>query len=143
MDSKKLQILPCKSTILLDMSSESATNDLPSSCLIVTVKSRVAEARYIPFHHKLFFFALKLFIFISKMSDQEPLTPSSGLYTCLACQVAFQSAEGQRNHYKSDWHRYNLKRKVVSLPPVTSDQFNAKTEGKLIRSRFFFKSRSR
>jgi pre-60S factor REI1 len=67
------------------------------------------------------------------MSDQEILTPSSGLYTCLACQVAFQSAEGQRNHYKSDWHRYNLKRKVVTLPPVTLDQFNSKTEGKLIR----------
>lgn len=64
------------------------------------------------------------------MSDQESHTPSSGLYTCLACQVAFQSAEGQRNHYRSEWHRYNLKRKVVSLPPVTSDQFNAKTEAR-------------
>lgn len=63
------------------------------------------------------------------MSDQEILTPSSGLFTCLACQVAFQSAEAQRNHYRSDWHRYNLKRKVVNLPFVTLDQFNNKTEG--------------
>lgn len=65
------------------------------------------------------------------MSDQETVTPSSGLYTCLACQVAFQSADGQRTHYRSDWHRYNLKRKVVNLPPVTFEQFNLKTEGKL------------
>ncbi|KAI8971555.1 C2H2 type zinc-finger-domain-containing protein [Mycotypha africana] len=57
-------------------------------------------------------------------------SPSSGLYTCLACQVAFQSAEGQRNHYRSDWHRYNLKRKVVNLPPVTLEQFNAKSEAR-------------
>jgi hypothetical protein len=64
------------------------------------------------------------------MSDQEIVTPSSGLYTCLACQVAFQSAEGQRTHYRSDWHRYNLKRKVVNLPSVTFEQFNLKTEGK-------------
>ncbi|KAI7901815.1 C2H2 type zinc-finger-domain-containing protein [Cokeromyces recurvatus] len=64
------------------------------------------------------------------MSDQEQVTPSSGLYTCLACQVAFQSAEGQRNHYRSDWHRYNLKRKVVNLPPVTLDQFKSKSEAR-------------
>ncbi|KAL7318666.1 pre-60S factor rei1 [Mucor circinelloides] len=64
------------------------------------------------------------------MSEQEVVTPQSGLFTCLACQVAFQSAEGQRNHYRSDWHRYNLKRKVVSLPPVTSEQFNSKTEAR-------------
>ena len=64
------------------------------------------------------------------MSDLEAISPSSGLYTCLACQVAFQSAQGQRNHYQTEWHRYNLKRKVVSLPPVPLDQFNAKTEGK-------------
>lgn len=63
------------------------------------------------------------------MSEQEVVAPSSGLFTCLSCQVAFQSAEGQRNHYRSEWHRYNLKRKVVSLPPVTSEQFNNKTEG--------------
>ncbi|KAI9478854.1 MAG: C2H2 type zinc-finger-domain-containing protein [Benjaminiella poitrasii] len=64
------------------------------------------------------------------MSDQEQITPSSGLYTCLACQVAFQSADSQRNHYRSDWHRYNLKRKVVNLPPVTLDQFKLKSEAR-------------
>lgn len=29
----------------------------------------------------------------------------------------------QRAHYKSDWHRYNLKRKVAELPPVTASEF--------------------
>ncbi|KAI8642506.1 C2H2 type zinc-finger-domain-containing protein [Parasitella parasitica] len=64
------------------------------------------------------------------MSEQQIIAPSSGLFTCISCQVAFQSADGQRNHYRSDWHRYNLKRKVVSLPPVTSEQFNSKTEAR-------------
>jgi pre-60S factor REI1 len=64
------------------------------------------------------------------MSDQEVQQPGSGIYTCLACQVAFKSGEGQRTHYRSEWHRYNLKRKVVSLPPVTSEQFNSKAQGK-------------
>ncbi|KAJ1550761.1 hypothetical protein HK405_015956, partial [Cladochytrium tenue] len=44
-------------------------------------------------------------------------------FTCLACQVAFKSAEHQRDHYRSDWHRYNLKRKVADLPPVTQENF--------------------
>ncbi|KAJ2738896.1 pre-60S factor rei1, partial [Coemansia sp. BCRC 34301] len=45
------------------------------------------------------------------------------LFTCMACQVAFYSAEQQRTHYRSDWHRYNLKRKVADLPPVTAESF--------------------
>ncbi|XP_015587175.1 zinc finger protein 622 [Cephus cinctus] len=44
-------------------------------------------------------------------------------YTCITCRVAFRDLEIQRQHYKSDWHRYNLKRKVAELPPVTSEEF--------------------
>ncbi|KAJ1823099.1 pre-60S factor rei1 [Coemansia sp. RSA 2598] len=45
------------------------------------------------------------------------------LFTCMACQVAFYSADQQRTHYRTDWHRYNLKRKVAELPPVTAESF--------------------
>ena len=44
-------------------------------------------------------------------------------FTCINCRVAFQSAEAQREHYRSDWHRYNLKRKVAALPPVSAEGF--------------------
>ncbi|XP_069674094.1 cytoplasmic 60S subunit biogenesis factor ZNF622-like [Periplaneta americana] len=44
-------------------------------------------------------------------------------YTCITCRVAFKDAEIQRQHYKTDWHRYNLKRKVAELPPVTAEEF--------------------
>lgn len=44
--------------------------------------------------------------------------------TCIACRVIFDDAEAQRAHYKCDWHRYNLKRKVAELPPVTNGEFN-------------------
>lgn len=33
-------------------------------------------------------------------------------FTCLCCQAMFGSGNLQREHYKTDWHRYNLKRKV-------------------------------
>lgn len=44
-------------------------------------------------------------------------------YTCISCLVQFADADVQRAHYKSDWHRYNLKRKVASMPPVTAENF--------------------
>lgn len=47
-------------------------------------------------------------------------------FTCLACQVAFQTALLQRDHYKGDWHRFNLKRRAVKLPPLTAEDFAVK-----------------
>lgn len=44
-------------------------------------------------------------------------------FTCLNCNVRFQNADIQREHYKTDWHRYNLKRRVGELPPVTAEEF--------------------
>ena len=47
-------------------------------------------------------------------------------HTCLTCKVAFSGAELQREHYKTEWHRYNLKRKVAEMSPVTLEVFNQK-----------------
>lgn len=47
-------------------------------------------------------------------------------FTCITCRVAFADSEIQRGHYKSDWHRYNLKRKVAELAPVTAEVFQEK-----------------
>lgn len=44
-------------------------------------------------------------------------------YTCITCRVAFRDAEMQRAHYKTDWHRYNLKRKVADMAPVSAEGF--------------------
>ncbi|BFG02118.1 zinc finger protein 622 [Drosophila madeirensis] len=44
-------------------------------------------------------------------------------FTCLNCDARFATAEVQREHYKTDWHRYNLKRRVAQLPPVTAEEF--------------------
>jgi pre-60S factor REI1 len=44
-------------------------------------------------------------------------------FTCVTCRVAFKDADIQRQHYKTDWHRYNLKRKVAELPPITAEDF--------------------
>ncbi|XP_050514581.1 cytoplasmic 60S subunit biogenesis factor ZNF622 [Diabrotica virgifera virgifera] len=51
------------------------------------------------------------------------VNPSKDSFTCISCRVAFKDAELQRKHYTTDWHRYNLKRKVAELPPVTAEEF--------------------
>lgn len=46
------------------------------------------------------------------------------MWTCTACRLEFAAFNEQKEHFRADWHRYNLKRKVVELPPVTEEQFN-------------------
>lgn len=46
--------------------------------------------------------------------------------TCNACNKEFKDDGEQKLHYKSDWHRYNLKRKVAGVPGVTEALFLAR-----------------
>jgi hypothetical protein len=49
----------------------------------------------------------------------------SGFY-CSTSGTYFVDKESLSEHYKSDFHRYNLKRKVAGLPPVTHEWFEAR-----------------
>ncbi|TFK54375.1 hypothetical protein OE88DRAFT_1675999 [Heliocybe sulcata] len=57
---------------------------------------------------------------------QAPTAGNDTLFTCLSCSIAFPSAEDQRIHYRSDHHRYNMKRRVAGLPPISTAAFNQK-----------------
>ncbi|KAJ3498112.1 hypothetical protein NLG97_g1370 [Lecanicillium saksenae] len=52
--------------------------------------------------------------------------PSTHPYTCNTCQVAYRNIDLQKTHMKSDWHRYNLKRRVATLPPISAEVFTEK-----------------
>ncbi|KAI2805956.1 hypothetical protein RDWZM_009402 [Blomia tropicalis] len=43
--------------------------------------------------------------------------------TCLTCRVSLATAENQRDHYKTEWHIYNLKRKLTQLIPLTEEEY--------------------
>jgi pre-60S factor REI1 len=58
----------------------------------------------------------------------DSTTAESNSFTCISCLVAFDTGEDQRNHYKTDWHRYNLKRKVAEMTPVTQVEFAKRLE---------------
>ncbi|XP_076925097.1 cytoplasmic 60S subunit biogenesis factor REI1 homolog 1-like [Bidens hawaiensis] len=46
--------------------------------------------------------------------------------TCNACNKEFEDENDQKLHYKSEWHRYNLKRKIAGVPGVTEALFLAR-----------------
>lgn len=46
--------------------------------------------------------------------------------TCNACNKEFKDDSEQKLHYRSEWHRYNLKRKVAGAPGVTESLFLAR-----------------
>ncbi|KAI3987860.1 hypothetical protein MKX01_020974 [Papaver californicum] len=46
--------------------------------------------------------------------------------TCNSCNSEFTDESQQKLHYRSEWHRYNLKRKVAGVPGVTETLFLAR-----------------
>jgi ribosome maturation protein SDO1 len=45
--------------------------------------------------------------------------------SCTTCGGNFKSAEDHRAHFKSNWHRFNLKLKMANQPVVSEEEFNA------------------
>jgi len=59
------------------------------------------------------------------MSSSKKL--DTGL-TCISCRLVFANFDLQREHYRTDWHRYNVKRQVAQLPPIPLVDFQAKED---------------
>eukprot|EP00890_Picochlorum_soloecismus_P003324 jgi/Picsp_1/3993/NSC_01505-R1_ankyrin repeat and zinc finger domain-containing protein 1-like len=72
---------------------------------------------------------------ISQVSIGEEIVPSKkesiGSITCVTCGIrSFVNVEEQRSHFKSDWHRFNVKLKCLNKPyPVQLEKFDALVEG--------------
>ncbi|KAM7258576.1 hypothetical protein ACFE04_014317 [Oxalis oulophora] len=47
---------------------------------------------------------------------------------CSTCDAYVGDAKELRDHFKSDWHKHNLKRKTRQLPPLTADECLADME---------------
>lgn len=53
---------------------------------------------------------------------------NSSIFTCNSCATEFKTGDLQRFHMKTEWHRYNLKRRIAELPAVTADEFAEKLQ---------------
>lgn len=63
---------------------------------------------------------LNRLIYLSLISQLEMTTS-----ICPACQVELQDAS-RKEHVRSEWHIYNLKRAVAGLPPLPEAEFSKK-----------------
>mmetsp|Transcript_1074 Transcript_1074/g.2946 ORF Transcript_1074/g.2946 Transcript_1074/m.2946 type:complete len:368 (+) Transcript_1074:64-1167(+) len=54
-------------------------------------------------------------------AQQEEPPKKKGL-RCSSCDAEFEDATVYRQHCRSDWHNFNLKRKVKNLSPVTEEE---------------------
>lgn len=66
----------------------------------------------------------------SNTPDDEAVAKEKGKYYCAVTGASFDTLEQLREHYKTDWYRYNLKLKSQGKPAgVSEEQFNALVEG--------------
>ena len=49
-------------------------------------------------------------------------------FKCSTCEVGFNVATEHREHFRCDWHRFNLKRKNKGLTTIREDEFNSLDE---------------
>ncbi|XP_029698232.1 ankyrin repeat and zinc finger domain-containing protein 1 isoform X1 [Takifugu rubripes] len=62
-----------------------------------------------------------------RQRESSLLREVSDKMVCLACRCTFTNREDQVEHYKLDWHRFNLKQKMLGTSPVTAEEFEKKT----------------
>lgn len=56
-------------------------------------------------------------------TNVESDTPQEEAKSCNTCGGSFPSASAYRAHFRSDWHRYNIKLKMQGVAPVTEQEF--------------------
>ena len=54
-----------------------------------------------------------------------PVEAPASSRSCSYCQVQFESLEDQRDHFKLDWHRYNLKQSLAGKKAISEEAFEA------------------
>ncbi|KAJ8352318.1 hypothetical protein SKAU_G00237940 [Synaphobranchus kaupii] len=62
-----------------------------------------------------------------KKAESVPVGEISDRMFCSACQCPFDSREEQTEHYKLDWHRFNLRQRLLGRSPATAEEFERKT----------------
>lgn len=63
----------------------------------------------------------------------------SDALTCGTCQQTFTDRVEHREHFGTDWHRYNIKRKLVfDQAPVSSNEFEDMLAGKAGEMKLLF-----
>ena len=66
-------------------------------------------------------------------TPELPTTFNTGPRACNICQgVAFLDVDQQRTHFRTDWHRYNIKIRIKGGKPVSESAFAQLVDGTLL-----------
>ncbi|KAI3681636.1 hypothetical protein L6452_36438 [Arctium lappa] len=66
-------------------------------------------------------------------SSKDKHVSSSERLTCNTCKSSFESLQDQRFHFKSDFHRFNIKLTVAGKDTVKEDDFDEWTSDSLVK----------
>lgn len=55
--------------------------------------------------------------------SSKEITLSGSNFTCLTCRLNFEERVQQQEHFKSDWHIANIKRKMMGEAPISEHDF--------------------
>ena len=69
------------------------------------------------------------------MSVSHPRGKAAGTkpLSCNTCGGCFENTASYREHFRSEWHRFNLKLKMQGAPPVTQEEFDVVDAPELLR----------
>ncbi|XP_052826487.1 ankyrin repeat and zinc finger domain-containing protein 1 isoform X1 [Octopus bimaculoides] len=56
-------------------------------------------------------------------SFKSVLTVANSSTSCSLCSLKFQNLQEQKEHFRSDWHLYNLRQKLRGMSPVSEEVF--------------------
>ncbi|XP_062287741.1 tRNA endonuclease ANKZF1 isoform X3 [Scomber scombrus] len=62
-----------------------------------------------------------------RQQERSLVKEVSDKMVCSSCRCSFTNREEQMEHYKLDWHRFNLRQRMAGTPPVTAEEFEKKT----------------
>jgi pre-60S factor REI1 len=48
-------------------------------------------------------------------------------YSCVNCRLNFDEESNYKLHYKSEHHRYNVKRRLIGLMPLSYEEYIVRT----------------
>jgi hypothetical protein len=58
-----------------------------------------------------------------RQESSTDVTQQGEAKSCNTCGGSFSSAAVYRAHFRSDWHRYNIKLKMNGVTPVSEQEF--------------------
>jgi hypothetical protein len=62
---------------------------------------------------------------VSEQQAPSELQSEAKALRCNSCLAVFTESSEHRAHFRSEWHRHNLRRKIKHMQPVSQEEYTA------------------